>query len=75
MKYKIFSKLDLAQRYHQIVLHEKQEMLRLLVLLIDYFDINICWSQKMHVKISRKCLRQTSLMIITHARNPIGGSI
>ena len=39
---KIFIKLDLAQGYHQIVLDDKnQEILQLLVLLKDYFDINV----------------------------------
>ena len=34
---KVFSKLDFAHGYHQIV----QDLLQLLVLLKDYFDINV----------------------------------
>ena len=45
MKYingaKIFSKLDLAQGYHQIVLDEKSRDITTFILLKDYFDINV----------------------------------
>ena len=36
-----FNKLDIAQGYHQIVFGENQEILQLLALLKDYFDVNV----------------------------------
>ena len=54
----IFSKLDLAQGYHQIVLDEKnQEILELLVLLKGCFNINVYFLlPKMRLKVYRKLL-------------------
>ena len=46
--------------------NQDQEILQLLVLLTDYFDINVWFlASKMRLKISRNLLRQISLVTLT----------
>ena len=63
---KVFSKLGLAQGYHQIVFDEKSRDITTLLHFKDYFDINAkFFVQKICLKNSRKLLGQASRVTLT----------
>ena len=63
---KIFSKLDLAQGYHQIVLDEKSRDITTFSTPQGLFRYKrLIFGAKMRLRISRKLLRQISLMTLT----------
>ena len=63
---KIFSKLDLAQGYHQIVLDEKSRDITTFSIPQGLFQHKrLIFGAKMRLRISRKLLKQISLMTLT----------